>query len=100
MRTDAALDVPARKRALIRGTYKLILSQPEDEMELYDLKSDRREQVDLAALQPDRVRAMRARLDAQASEAGGEAATSSTPYEPSQEEASQLEALGYVEDAD
>ena len=74
--------------------------QPEGETELYDLQSDPAEARNLASLQPDRVRAMRGRLDAQASEVGREAPAPAVPYDASAEEKRQLEVLGYVEEAE
>jgi arylsulfatase A-like enzyme len=98
MRSDARPEETAHKRALIRGDYKLIVTQPQDEIELYDLRSDPSESNDLAARQPDRVREMRARLDAQEAIAQREERAPARSYEPSESEARQLEALGYVED--
>jgi arylsulfatase A-like enzyme len=98
MRTDAQPEETERKRALILGNYKLIISEPQDEAELYHLRSDSRELANLAATQPERVQEMRARLDAQARAAEHPSRAAARSYEPSQEEANQLEALGYVED--
>ena len=98
MRTDAQPEQTERKRALILGEYKLILSEPQDRVELYHLQTDPRELVDLAATQPERVREMRTRLDAQAAASNPPSQAAPRRYEPSREEADQLEALGYVED--
>ena len=98
MRSDARPLETARKRALIRGNYKLIVTQPQEETELYDLRADPSETNNLAAQQPDRVREMRAGLDAQEATGRGAELAPERPYEPSESETRQLEALGYVED--
>lgn len=104
MRTDATPEVRAHKRALIRGDYKLILTEPEGAVELYNLRSDAGEQHDLAGEQAERVHDMRQRLAAQAQSAQTALSASGVerpavmPYQPSAEEAEQLEALGYVDD--
>jgi arylsulfatase len=49
-------------RALRQGDWKLVsVREREDRWELYDLSRDRAEMHDLAAREPDRVRAMAAR---------------------------------------
>jgi uncharacterized sulfatase len=65
------LQVPAsslRWRWIIDGYDKLIVphaaNQPNDEVELYDLKADPTEEKNLAPAQADRVKALTAKLDA------------------------------------
>lgn len=65
------LDVPARSlrwRWMIEGWNKLIVpdkaNQPNDVVELYDLKADPNEEKNLAADKPDEVRDLQAKLDA------------------------------------
>lgn len=48
----------AGNRALRSGDYKIVSAGPEGAWELYDLRSDRSECFNLAAAEPDRVRAM------------------------------------------
>ena len=100
MRTDARGEQAAHKRSLILTNYKLIVSEPQGQTELYNLHADPRELLNLAADQPERVRAMRSRLGAQALAAEGSAPAPAKPYEPSLEEVKQLETLGYIEDRD
>ncbi|ABY34573.1 MAG TPA: DUF229 domain-containing protein [Chloroflexus aurantiacus] len=51
------------RRAVISGSYKLIQTG-EDQVELYDLDADPRETIDLAAILPERVEELQARLSA------------------------------------
>jgi arylsulfatase A-like enzyme len=51
------------RRAVINGSHKLIQTG-EDQVELYDLDADPRETVDLAAMLPERVEELQARLSA------------------------------------
>ena len=67
----ADVDVPTRSlehRWIIDGWMKLIMpdprNRPNEKPELYDLKSDPCEKIDLAARQPDRVRELTKQLDA------------------------------------
>jgi arylsulfatase A-like enzyme len=86
----------AQKQSLIGPRYKLIRDLLNDELELYDLDRDPDELVDLAAQQPERVRAMEQELDALMAEVKS---TSVQGHERqlSEEELRALEALGYVD---
>ena len=58
--------------AISRGPYKLIERYEDGRVHLYDLEADEGERNDLAAEQPERVAAMRARLHAWYGEVGAE----------------------------
>lgn len=51
-----------RRRALVQGTWKLIVDLVNGELELYDLANDPHEQRDLATEQPERAATLRHRL--------------------------------------
>jgi arylsulfatase A-like enzyme len=53
----------SEKRALIEGGYKLILDRRHNTMELYERRRDLLERENLVDAQPERARAMRARLE-------------------------------------
>jgi len=54
---------PDAKRMVRHGSHKLHLDRISDATELYDLAADPREQKNLGAQQPDRVRQLREELD-------------------------------------
>jgi arylsulfatase A-like enzyme len=89
-------------RSLVRGRYKLILTEPLGGVELYDLVDDPRERHDLSTQRPDVVAALRSEIDAQRaeqrppSEQGAGAESSAEALSP--ELLRELEALGYGED--
>lgn len=49
--------------ALVDGDFKLLLHLPQGQLQLFDLGQDPGELQDVSALHPDRVRAMRARIE-------------------------------------
>ena len=99
VRDDQAADTEQRRWfAMRQNGYTLLELPAEGRVELYDLDSDPAEQHDLAAQQPERVAAMRARLEswwesnrelAEQFGAGGRAELSPQALE-------RLRALGYI----
>lgn len=85
------------QHALRRGPHKLIATLPSGPSLLFDIEQDPTEQRDLAAVQPDAVRALRAELDRQLTSPALRArfARKEVAVPPSMEE--RLEQLGYVE---
>ena len=78
--------------AIRSGDFKLIEFYDEMRVELYDLKNDVGEQNDLAAAQPDRAIALRARLHAWRSEVGAQMPTPNPAYDPAQPQAARPQA--------
>jgi arylsulfatase A-like enzyme len=83
--------------AIRDGDWKFILRVPEGDEELYDLKSDPDEQRNLAAEQPDRAGALRARL-APFVRADAEAIGPDNRLRDDPRMNELLEKLGYVDD--
>jgi arylsulfatase A-like enzyme len=77
--------------AIRSGDFKLIEFYDEMRVELYDLKNDIGEQNDLAAAQPDRAIALRARLHAWRSEVGAQMPTPNPAYDPARPQAAQTQ---------
>lgn len=98
MRTNDEGGERARKRAVLRGRFKLIVTEPEGRAELYDVQDDPGERVDLAAAQPERVDELRLVLEVQARSADPSLHGPGQAYRPSEEEARLLEELGYLEE--
>jgi arylsulfatase A-like enzyme len=84
----------ADKRALLRGRWKLITTEPGGRRELYDLAGDPAELVDRSAERPDLVNPMAARLAELERLVGRPAVQGPRPDAVSQE---QMRALGYVQ---
>lgn len=84
-----------RKRALIRGAFKLVQDLFTGNNELYDLEADPRERVDLAAERPDLVEAMAPELDAFSKRARADSLAHDERV-ISEEELETLKSLGYV----
>jgi arylsulfatase A-like enzyme len=83
---------PDIKRMVRRGTHKLHLDRLTDATELYDVAADPHEQHDLGREQADRVRALRADLDA-----FGRVERPAVPVTPpTGDAADRLRALGYL----
>ena len=57
-------------RAVRQGDWKLVSQKPDNKWELYNIKTDRSELVDLSAKYPEKVKAMAALYDAWAVHAG------------------------------
>ena len=68
--------------SLREGDWKLIESYEDGRLELYDLAADVGERHDLAATQPERARAMRAKLDAWRTSVGAQINTPNPAYDP------------------
>ncbi|OJW22047.1 MAG: hypothetical protein BGO49_14835 [Planctomycetales bacterium 71-10] len=68
--------------SLREGDWKLIENYEDGRLELYDLAADVGERNDLAAAQPDRARAMRAKLDAWRTSVGAQINTPNPDYDP------------------
>lgn len=64
------------------GNWKLIENYEDGRLELYDLAADVGERHDLAAAQPDRARAMQAKLDAWRTSVGAQINTPNPDYDP------------------
>ena len=98
------------KHSLVLGGYKLILEQPEERCELYDVHADEAETVDLASQQPERVTLMLRQLaDWHAGVVRDyQELLSAVPDERSREELDRerertleaLRSLGYIDDED
>ena len=85
---------PDMKRMVRRGRHKLHLNRMTDATELYDVVADPHEQADLAAREAERVRELRADLDAFA--AGVERPPVAVPA-PTGDVLDRLRALGYAQ---
>jgi arylsulfatase A-like enzyme len=72
--------------AVRSGDFKLIEFFNDMRVELYDVKADVGEERDLAAAQPDRVRALRTRLHAWRAEVGAQMPTPNPRYDPTRPE--------------
>jgi arylsulfatase A-like enzyme len=68
--------------AIRSGDYKLIEFYNDQKVELYHVRDDIGEKHDLAAAQPQRATALRARLHAWQKEVGAQLATPNPPYNP------------------
>jgi arylsulfatase A-like enzyme len=82
-----------RLRGVVLNDEKLILDLASGETQLFDLASDPAEQTDLSQERPDRVRTLRALIEAWD---GGAATVAVPPLELDEEERERLKALGYL----
>jgi arylsulfatase A-like enzyme len=99
MRTDCYHPTRAREmRSIVKGPYKLIVNDDSGAVQLYDLEKDPGEREDLSGARPAVVKLLREALDDQARRALREGTRQAGEREISEEEARQLEALGYTGD--
>jgi arylsulfatase A-like enzyme len=93
-RTQATL---TRRRALVQGTWKVIVDLVDDSVELYDLAADPGEKSDLADAQPERAAAMKARLTAVCDALAANALRDGPPLDAAaaEEHRKKIEATGY-----
>jgi arylsulfatase A-like enzyme len=84
------------RRSLILGRFKYIFTEIGQVEEFYDVEADPDETHDLAAEEPDRVAQMRSRLHLLLEPLAGVGVEAVQPVELSEEERSQLKALGYL----
>jgi arylsulfatase A-like enzyme len=92
-------DEVARKRAVGRGEWKLILSEPQGRAALYDLAADPGEQRDLAWARPQLVHELRGAIERHSAAQRGEA-PEAVPFQPSASELEALRRLGYADEPD
>jgi arylsulfatase A len=71
--------------AIREGDWKLIHFFEDDHVELYDLKNDLGEKMDLAASNPAKAAALRGKLDAWRTEVGAQLPTKNPDYDPAKE---------------
>ena len=88
----------ADMRAVVRGRYKLIHDRGTDLYELYDLKRDPGEKLDLAATMPELYRELRMELDRLSDQAVAIRPVPEATRELGPDEEEQLRQLGYIED--
>ena len=92
---EAVKNAP-QQRAIVDGNWKLLFDPQANRVELYNLAEDAAEQSNLAALYPDRVQQLEARLQAQLAENDRLGATiEARDTEVSEEALRQFQAVGY-----
>jgi arylsulfatase A-like enzyme len=98
MRARILKDQRSNKRAVVHAGLKLIVTEPDDTTELYDLTTDPGEQHDLSAERPADVAALRALIDAQDASADVSRYETAAPVEVGPALHEMLERLGYIEE--
>ena len=97
MRTKYQPEQTWNKRSIVYGRLKLIVSEPEGTFELFDLEADPTEQDNLAEEAPEIAAWLYERLAEQEERSAAWGHSLGEVFQPTAEQAAELEELGYVD---